>query len=286
MLKWSGSQGWRPSFSCTRARSKENEISIVFHWENKRRNSDLNAEEKFNFILANSELHNLNSFASHGRTVKVILLAIRLCDIYIYVSICVLIPKRTCICAYINRQICEFIQYFARNWPCISVSLGFPYMVSVFPCFPYMVSICPYFLIWYSPLFWVWRCYGLLWTLHCHKDRYCDVTMIWPLLFHGIHADVSETPNNALTTQMHGDYRLDRIDWIDRFFVGFNVICYAFLRNNPIYIEGRNCSFSTVPVLFNKCSGLRSSDTLSSWWLGWRRHALVGKPFFGKWLDL
>ena len=30
---------------------------------------------------------------------------------------------------------------------CISV-LGFPYMVSVFPCFPYMVSICPYFLIW------------------------------------------------------------------------------------------------------------------------------------------
>ena len=31
---------------------------------------------------------------------------------------------------------------------CISVSLGFPYMVFVFPCFPYMVSICPYFLIW------------------------------------------------------------------------------------------------------------------------------------------
>ena len=31
---------------------------------------------------------------------------------------------------------------------CISVSLGFPYMVSVFPCFPHMVYICPYFLIW------------------------------------------------------------------------------------------------------------------------------------------
>ena len=31
---------------------------------------------------------------------------------------------------------------------CISVSLGFPYMVSVFPCFSYMVFICPYFLIW------------------------------------------------------------------------------------------------------------------------------------------
>ena len=73
---------------------------------------------------------------------------------------------------------------------------------------------------------------------------------------------------------------------IDRFFVGFNAICYAFLRNNPIYIEGRNCSFSTVPVLFNKCSGLRPSETLSSWWLGWRRHVRVGKPFFVKSLDL
>ena len=60
---------------------------------------------------------------------------------------------------------------------------------------------------------WVWRCYGLLWTLHCHKDRYCDVTMIWAILFHGIRADVSETLNNALTTRMHGDYRPS----IDRF---------------------------------------------------------------------
>ena len=163
-------------------------------------------------------------------------------------------------------------------------------------------SAYPYhlvFLIWcpYSLVFLIWypyaltslygntaHCsgYGLLWTLRCHKDRYCDVTMIWPLLFHGIRVDVSETPNNALTTRMHGDY------WpsIDRFFVGFNAICYAFLINNPIYIEGRNCSFSTVPVLFNKCSGLRPSDTLSSWRLGWRRHARVGKPFFSKSLDL
>ena len=99
-------------------------------------------------------------------------------------------------------------------------------------------------------MFWAWCCYGLLWTLHCHKDRYCDVTMIWPLLFHGIRADLSETPSNALTTRMHGDYRPS----IDRFFVEFNAICYAFLRNNTIYIEGRNWSFSTVPSLFNKCS--------------------------------
>ena len=135
-------------------------------------------------------------------------------------------------------------------------------------------SAYPYhlvFLIWYPYSFFVliWYPYALTSlygnTAHCsgygvpmgcygHKDCYCDVTLIWPLLFHGIRE--------------------------------FNAICYAFLRNNPIYIEGRNCGFSTVPVLFNKCSGLRPSDTLSSWWLGWRRHARVGKPFFGKSLDL
>ena len=70
------------------------------------------------------------------------------------------------------------------------------------------------------------------------------------VIIHWIRADLSETPDNALTTPMHGDYRL----LIDRFFVGFNVICYTFLRNNPIYIEGRNCMFSTIPGLFNKCS--------------------------------
>ena len=78
--------------------------------------------------------------------------------------------------------------------------------------------------------------------------------------------------DNALTTRMHGDYRLS----IDKFFVGFNAICYTFLQNNLIYIEGRNCRLSTVPGLFNKCSGLRPSDILSSRWLGWRRHARVG----------
>ena len=49
---------------------------------------------------------------------------------------------------------------------------------------------------------------------------------------------------------------------IDKFFVGFNAICYTFLWNNPIYIEGRYCRLSTVPVLFNKCSGLWPSNTL------------------------
>ena len=158
-------------------------------------------------------------------------------------------------------------------WSVYPNAFGFPYMVSICPCFSYMLSICPCFLIWsYSPLFWVWHCYGLLWTLHCSKDRYCGVTMIWPLLFHGIRAGVSETPANALTTRMHGDYRLS----IDRFFVGFKAIFNTFLWNNPVYIEECNCCLSTVPGLFNKCSGLRPSDTLPSWWLGWRRHAPVG----------
>ena len=86
-----------------------------------------------------------------------------------------------------------------------------------------------------------------------------------PLLFHGVRADLSETPNNALTTRMHGDYRPS----IDRFFVGFNAICCPFLINNPIYIEGRNCSFSTVTVLFTKCSGLRPFfGILAQSWFG------------------
>ena len=180
----------------------------------------------------------------------------------------------------------HFIQYFARNWPWYSLrglhiritwfSL-YGIRIPLFSLYGIHMPLLPYMVI--QPIV---LGMALLWTLHCHKDRYCGVTMIWPLLFHGIRADLSETPNNALTTRMHGDYRPS----IDRFFVGFNAICYPFLRNNPIYIEGRNCNFRTVPVLFNKCSGLRPSDTLLSWWVGWRRHARVRKPFVGKSLDL
>ena len=174
----------------------------------------------------------------------------------------------------------DFIQYFARNWPWYSLR-GLHIRITWFslygiriplfslygihmPLFPYMVIL--------PIIMGVAFCYGLLWTLHCPKDRYCDFTMIWPLLFRRIRADVSETPDSALKTRMHGDYRLS----IDRFFVGFNAICYTFMRNNHIYIEGRICRLSTVPGLFNKCSGRRPSDTSSSRWLDWRRHARVG----------
>ena len=60
----------------------------------------------------------------------------------------------------------------------------------------------------------------------------------------------------------------------------------TYFGNNPIYIEGRNLRLKTVPGLFNKCSGFGPRTPLSSWWLGWRRHARVGKPVFGKSMDL
>ena len=115
-----------------------------------------------------------------------------------------------------------------------------------------MWSAYPYhlvFLIWYpySLVFLIWcpnartslygntaNCSGYGVAMCCYGlfivTRTAIVTSQYdPLLFHGIRADVSETPNNALTTRMHGDYRPS----IDRFFVGFNAICYTILRNNP-----------------------------------------------------
>ena len=51
-----------------------------------------------------------------------------------------------------------------------------------------------------------------------------------------------------------------------------------------VYIEGRNCRLSTVTGLFNKAWAFAFGPRtpLSSWWLGWRHHARVGKPVFGK----
>ena len=105
---------------------------------------------------------------------------------------------------------------------CISVSLGFPCVVSAFPCLLYMVSVFPCFHymvllpnIWTSrPLFWVRRCYGLPWTLHCPRGRYCDVTMIRPFLFHGIDADLSRISGVAIKDRQLINYLLD-----------FKVIC-------------------------------------------------------------
>ena len=156
-----------------------------------------------------------------------------------------------------------FIQYFARNWPWYSLrglhiritwfSL-YGIRIPLFSLYGIHMPLFPYMVI--QPI--VLGMALLRAAMDSPLSHYCDVTMIWPLLFHGIRADVSETPDNALTTRVHGDY-------IDIFFVGFNAICYTFLRNNPIYIEGHNYRLSTVPGSFNKCSGLRpspASDTL------------------------
>ena len=82
---------------------------------------------------------------------------------------------------------------------CICVSNGFPYMVSIFPCFPNMVSIFPFFTYMVmlpkhlnAKVIVVDR--ALLWRLHGPKGRNCDITMIRPLLFHGIHTDLSGSP--------------------------------------------------------------------------------------------
>ena len=149
-----------------------------------------------------------------------------------------------------------FIQYFAWNRPWYSlrglhirITWFSLYGIPLFSLYGIHMPLLPYMAI--QPIVLgmalLWAAMDaslsqgpLLWR---HKDRYCDVTMIWPLLFHGIRADVSETPDNALTTRIHGDHRLS----IDRFFVGFNAICYTFLGNNPMYIERRNCRFSTFP---------------------------------------
>ena len=167
------------------------------------------------------------------------------------------------------------IQYFARNWPWYSLC-GLHIRITWFSLYGIRI-----------PLF-------SLYGIHMPLLPYMVIQPIvlgMALLCAAMDTSLSQGPllwrHNDMTVIVSRNTRgRDYRPSIDRFFVGFNAICYAFLRNNPIYIEGHNCSFSAVSVLFNKCSGLRPSDTLSSWWLGWRRHARVGMPFFGKSLDL
>ena len=157
---------------------------------------------------------------------------------------------------YLSSTQCEFDPDTAYV-VCISVSLGFLYMVSVFPrfpdmvfifpCFPYMIKVPKHLnvkaIILDMALLWAAR-------LHCPKDRYCDVTMIRLLLFQGIRADLSGIPGAVIVYRQSINYLLD-----------FKVICWIFLWNNSIhtyiyiyiYIIGRNCrlgpSFLFVDVL-------------------------------------
>ena len=45
-------------------------------------------------------------------------------------------------------------------------------------------------------------CYIYIWTPHFPRSRYCEVTMTWPLLFHGIRTDHSGTTSNAPATSL------------------------------------------------------------------------------------
>ena len=152
----------------------------------------------------------------------------------------------------------NLIQCFARNWPWYSLR-GLHSRITWFSLYGIRIPLfslygiqMPFFLYVNTAHCSVYGvamgCYGLFIVPRTAivtsqwYDRYC---------FTGYARTWARHP----TTRMHGDY-------IDRFFVEFNAICYIFLRYNPIYIEGRNCRLSTVPGLINKCLGLRTSDTL------------------------
>ena len=105
----------------------------------------------------------------------------------------------------------------------VSVSLGFPYMESISLGFPHVVML-PRHLNVFTPLFWIQHCYELLWTLHCPKGRYCDVTMIRPLLFHGMRTDLRGSPGAAIVD----------CQWI-YFLLDFKRICFIFPWNNSTY---------------------------------------------------
>ena len=72
--------------------------------------------------------------------------------------------------------------------------------------------------------FWIQHCYELLWTLHCPKGRYCDVTIIRPLLFHGMRTDLRGSPGAAIVDCQSIYYLLD-----------FKRIYFIFPWNNSTY---------------------------------------------------
>ena len=142
-----------------------------------------------------------------------------------------------------------FIQYFAQNQPWYSLR-GLHIRITWFslygiriplfslygihmPLLPYM-AIQPFVLG--MALLWAAMDSSLWQVLLLWRHNHMTVIVSWNT--RGRERDT----RNALTTRMHGNHRLS-IDW---FFVGFNVICYTFLGNNPIHIERRICRLSTV----------------------------------------
>ena len=145
-----------------------------------------------------------------------------------------------------------FIQYFSRNWPWhslrglhISITWVSLYGIRIplfslygihMPLLPYMVTlpiVLSMALLWAAmdcplsqgPLLW----------------RHNNMTVIVLPDTRGRERDTRQRLDNANARRLQTFNR--------KFFVEFNTICYAFLRNNLIYIEGRNCRLSRVPGL-------------------------------------
>ena len=107
---------------------------------------------------------------------------------------------------------------------CISESLGFPYMVSVFPCFPYMVSICPYShgnTAHCSGYGVAMGCYGLfivtrnaIVTSQWH-DRYCFTEYAWTWARHPTTPWQREC--TAITDRHSIDSLLDSMRFVPHF---------------------------------------------------------------------
>ena len=110
-----------------------------------------------------------------------------------------------------------FTQYVAQFEPDAAyvVSLCFPYMVSIFPRIPYMVMLPKHLNVMDIVLDRAFLCPAK--TLHCPKRRHCDVTMMRPLLPHGIRANLSGSHGAAIVDRQSINYFLD-----------FKVICCIF----------------------------------------------------------
>ena len=102
--------------------------------------------------------------------------------------------------------------------------------------------------------------------LRCPRGRYCDLTMLWLLLFHGIRRgperDIYRCPGNVNSRRLRAVNR-SIICWFSMQFVEY--FCWM-----TSYMIRRNCRMGIVLVVLNKCSGLRPSVALSSLRHGWR----------------
>ena len=135
-----------------------------------------------------------------------------------------------------------------------SISLSFPHVVML-----------PRHLNVFTPLFRIQHCYELLWMLHCPKGRYCDVTIIRPLLFHGMRTDLRGSPGAAIVDCQSIYYLLD-----------FKRICFIFPWNNSTY-DLESLGYSINARAFGPLM-----HTSSSCWLGWPHHVHTGKQLFVK----